>query len=156
MFKKILVCLDGSELAEKVLPYAVEQARHFKSELKLLRIIHEPSIISLAIPGMPAMPMETSGMERQITREEQEAESYLKKLADKILKEEKIKVSYDQTLGIAGPSIIEFANSNAIELIAIATHGRSGPSRAVLGSVADYVIRNTAVPLLLIRPTKTA
>lgn len=154
MFKKILVCLDGSELAEKVLPYAIEQAKHFESEIVLFRVIHEPSVISLALPGMPGVPMETGGMERQIKHDEQEAETYLKLLAENLRKESNLEVNYIQTLGVAGPSIVEFAANNGIELIAIATHGRSGPSRVVLGSVADYVIRNAALPLLLIRPSK--
>ena len=154
MFKKILVCLDGSELAEKVLPYAIEQAKHFESEIVLFRVIHEPSVISIAIPGMPGMPMETAGMERQITQEQKETESYLKKLADAIQKESGIEVSYEQRLGVAGPSIVEFAAGNGVELIAIATHGRSGPSRAVLGIVADDIIRNAELPLLLVRSSK--
>ena len=154
MFKKILVCLDGSEMAEKVLPYAIEQAKHFESELVLLRVIHEPSVISLVLPGMPGVPMETGGMERQIQREEHESETYLKILAENIRKEAGLQVSYDQTLGVAGPSIVQFAADNGVELIAIATHGRSGPGRVVLGSIADYVIRNAELPLLLIRPSK--
>jgi nucleotide-binding universal stress UspA family protein len=103
---------------------------------------------------MPGVPMETSGMERQIKQDEREADIYLKILANNIQKEANLEVSYEQTLGVAGPSIVEFAASNGVDLIAIATHGRSGPSRVVLGSVADYVIRNAALPLLLIRPSK--
>jgi nucleotide-binding universal stress UspA family protein len=154
MFKKILVCLDGSAMAEKVLPFAIEQARHFESEMVLFRVIHEPSIISLAIPGMPALAMDTPGQERQIKSEELESETYLKKLSESIQAKEGIQVSYDQTLGTAGEAIVDYAADNAIELIAIATHGRSGPGRTVLGSVADYIIRNAGLPILLIRPTK--
>ena len=58
----------------------------------------------------------------------------------------------ESTLGEAGEAIVEFADDNDVDLIAIATHGRSGPGRVVLGSVADYVIRNTRLPVLLIRP----
>ena len=154
MFNKILVCLDGSAMAEKVLPFAIEQARHFESEMVLFRVIHEPSIISLAIPGMPAVAMDTPGQERQIKSEELESETYLKNLSESIQAKEGIAVSYDQTLGTPGEAIVDYTADNAIELIAIATHGRSGPGRTVLGSVADYIIRNAGLPILLIRPTK--
>jgi nucleotide-binding universal stress UspA family protein len=152
MFNKILVCLDGSLLAEKVLPYAIDQAQHYGSEVVLFRVVSEPSLISLALPGMPGVPVETAGMERQIKEEEKQVESYLAALADRIRTENKVNVSYDSSLGEAGDSIVEYADDNQVELIAIATHGRSGPGRVVLGSVADYVIRNTRLPVLLIRP----
>jgi nucleotide-binding universal stress UspA family protein len=152
MFKKILVCLDGSSLAEKVLPYAVSEAQNHQAELVLLRVIPEPSLISLALPGMPAVPVETGSMERQIKELEKEAESYLDALASKLQKESGLAVDVESTLGEAGEAIVEFADDNEVDLIAIATHGRSGPGRVVLGSVADYVIRNTRLPILLIRP----
>jgi nucleotide-binding universal stress UspA family protein len=155
MFNKILVCLDGSPMAEKVLPYVVDQALHHNAEMVLFRVVSEPSLISLALPGMPGVPVETAGMERQIKGEEKQVESYLAALAERIQtenKENSLNVSYDSTLGEAGESIVEYADDHEVELIALATHGRSGPSRVVLGSVADYVIRNTRLPILLIRP----
>jgi nucleotide-binding universal stress UspA family protein len=153
MFKKILVCLDGSKLAEAILPYAIEQAKCFGSELVLFRAISEPSAIGLAIPGMPGLPLETSGAGKHLLEDESEAEMYLKSFQDKLQSEEKLIVSYEKVLGPAGPSIVEYCGKNQIDLIAIATHGRSGPGRVVLGSVADYVIRRSGMPILLIRPT---
>jgi nucleotide-binding universal stress UspA family protein len=153
MFKKILVCLDGSELAEVILPYALEQARRFDSELVLFRVFSEPSVISLAMPGMPGVPIDTERMEKHLIEDEREAETYLKSLADKLQSENNIKVNYDKVLGAAGPAIVEYCGKQEIELIAIATHVRSEPSRIVLGSVADYVIRHSGTPILLIRPT---
>ena len=152
MFKKILVCLDGSPLAEKVLPYAIEEAQFHQAQLVLFRVISEPALISLALPGMPAVPVETGGMERQIKEDEKSAEAYLSALAARIQSESKLEVDVESTLGEAGEAIVEFADDNEVDLIAIATHGRSGPGRVVLGSVADYVIRNTRLPVLLIRP----
>jgi nucleotide-binding universal stress UspA family protein len=154
MFKKILVCLDGSELAEKVLPYAIEQAKHFESELVLFRAVPEPSVISLAMPGMPGVPLETAGMRRQFQEEQKESEAYLKALTTKIQTENSLEVTYQIILEAAGPAIIQCAAKCDIELIALATHGRSGPGRVILGSVADHVIRNSSLPILLIRPVK--
>jgi nucleotide-binding universal stress UspA family protein len=152
MFTKVLVCLDGSKLAEQILPYAVEQARHFESELVLFRALSEPSTISLAMPGMPGLPLESRTGEKRLESDEKEAENYLKSLADRIQSEEKLTVSYDVQIGVAGPTIVEYCEKNAVELIAIATHGRSGPGRVILGSVADYVIRHSGKPILLVRP----
>jgi nucleotide-binding universal stress UspA family protein len=152
MFNKILVCLDGSRLAEQILPYAVEQAKRFASEIVLFKAFSEPSTISLAMPGMPGVPIDTGRVERHLIEDEREAETYLKSLADKLQTETGLRVNYDKVLGLAGPAIVEYCRDQEIELIAIATHGRSGFGRALLGSIADYVIRHSGIPILLIRP----
>jgi nucleotide-binding universal stress UspA family protein len=152
MFKKILVCLDGSRLAEAILPYASEQARRFDSELVLFRALSERSSISLALPGMPGVPIDNKRVEKLLIEDKKEAETYLESLAERLRAETKLEVSYDQVLGVAGPAIVEYCEDQGVELIAIATHGRSGPGRVVLGSVADYVIRHAGIPILLIRP----
>jgi nucleotide-binding universal stress UspA family protein len=153
MFKKILVCLDGSRLAEAILPYAVEQGKHFESELVLFKAYSETAAISLAIPGMPGVPIEAGRVEKNLIEDEKEAEKYLQSLAAKLQAETQLTISYDTGLGVAGPAIVNYAAENAIELITLATHGRSGPGRIVLGSVADYVVRHAGVPILIIRPT---
>jgi nucleotide-binding universal stress UspA family protein len=152
VFKKILVCLDGSELAEKVLPYAIEEAERFDSDLVLFRAISEPYLIGLALPGMPGVPINAARTENQELLEEKAAREYLKSIAEKLEVEKKLRVAYDTVIGTAGPAIVEYCQKQEIELIAIATHGRSGPGRVIIGSVADYVIRHTGLPILLIRP----
>ncbi len=152
MFKKILVCLDGSQLAEAILPYAIEQARCFDSDLVLFRAFSVPPAISLAMPGMPSLPVESKRVEKLLIEDEKEAETYLESLADKLQSEEKLKVSYESVLGAAGPVIIDYCARQEIELVTLVTHGRSGLGRAMLGSVADYVIRHSKIPILLIRP----
>lgn len=152
MYKKILVCLDGSKLAEQILPYVVEQAKRFAGEIVLFKAFSEPSTISLAMPGMPGVPIDTGRAEKHLIEDEREAETYLKSLADKLQTETGLRVTYDKVLGPAGPAIVEYCRNQEIELIAIATHGRSGFGRALLGSIADYVIRHSGIPILLIRP----
>jgi nucleotide-binding universal stress UspA family protein len=153
VFKKILVCLDGSELAEVILPYAIEQAKRFDSELVLFRTYSEASLISLAIPGMPGVPIENKRMEKHLIEDEKEAGRYLSSLVEKLMVDNKLQISYDTAKGSAGPVIVEYCKNKGIELIAIATHGRSGPGRVVIGSVADHVVRHCGIPILLIRPT---
>jgi nucleotide-binding universal stress UspA family protein len=152
MYKKILVCLDGSELAEQILPYAEEQALHFNSKLVLIRVYSEPGFIGLAVPGFPGIPIETQNMGKQIQKEEQEAVKYLKTIADNLLKHRGLTAECVTMLGSAGESIVKYATENKVELLAIATHGRSGPGRIVMGSVADYVLHHAHLPILLIRP----
>jgi nucleotide-binding universal stress UspA family protein len=154
MFKRILVCLDGSELAEKVLPYAVEEALRFDSELVLFRVISEAYLISLALPGIPGTPINAVSTENRELEEEKIAREYLKSLAEKLQAEKNLQVSYDSAIGSAGTTIIEYCEKQKIELVALATHGRSGPGRVILGSVADHVIRHSSLPIMLIHPIK--
>jgi nucleotide-binding universal stress UspA family protein len=153
VYKKILVCLDGSELAEQILPFAVEQAFHFNGKLILLKVFTEPGFVGLAVPGFPAVRLETGGVEKQIKKEEEEAKKYLDTVAAQILAQKGLKADCAAVLGVAGEAIVKYTEENNIDLITLATHGRSGPGRVILGSVADFVIRHARVPLLLIRPT---
>jgi nucleotide-binding universal stress UspA family protein len=152
MFKKIMVCLDGSELAEKVLPYAVKEAERFESELVLFRVVSEALLVTPVLPGISGLPIDGARTGKRAIADEKEANDYLKNLVDNIQSENELRVSFATAQGTAGPAIIQYCQENEIELVAIATHGRSGPGRVVLGSVADYVIRHSSLPLLLIRP----
>jgi len=152
MYQKILVCLDGSALAEQIIPFAVEQALHFRGKLVFLRVVTESGFVGIAVPGFPGVPVESRGVEKQFLREENEAREYLEKLADKLLKERGVKADCIQLPGIPGETIVNYASENNIELIALATHGRTGPGRVLLGSVADFVVRHISIPILLIRP----
>jgi nucleotide-binding universal stress UspA family protein len=154
MFKKIMVCLDGSELAEKVLPYAVAEATCFNSELVLFRVISEPLLVTPVLPGISGLPIDAVATGKRAVADENEARTYLQNLVDKIQADNELRISFDTEQGTAGPAIIQYCQDNEIELIAIATHGRSGPGRVVLGSIADYVVRHSSLPLLLIRPTR--
>ncbi len=151
MFGKILVCLDGSQLAEQIIPYATEQALGFQSILVLFQVIHEPLAYSPGIPGTEPAAIKTNTMIEQANAALDGAKQYLEGLAMP-LREKSIQVETVTTLGTAGQTIVEYAEGNSIDLITIATHGRSGLGRAVFGSVADQVLRESGRPILLIRP----
>ena len=151
MYKKVLVCLDGSELAEQGLPYAAELAKRFDSALVLLRVVPDPVMMTPGIPGVGAVPVVTSRMGRQAETEERDAETYLGSVAALLSKDFGLNPEYTTSLGSAGPVIVEYATANEVELIAIATHGRTGPGRVLFGSVADYVLRHSRVPLMVCR-----
>jgi nucleotide-binding universal stress UspA family protein len=153
MFEKILVCLDGSELAEQVLPYAAEQARCFCSRLTLLHVVLEPVMVSTGAAGGPEH-IEKPDVLDQIKEEQKQTFVYLERIAEE-LREEGLEVEPVLLQGSPGDAIISYAGENNFGLIAMATHGRSGLGRAVFGSVAEHVLRNSDMPLLVIRPRPT-
>lgn len=151
MLERILICLDGSELAEQILPYATQEALAFKAELVLLQVVPEPVTFSPGIPGAGPVPVQTDTMIEVAKQASSGAKDYLEELAAP-LREQGIKVETVAIIGRAGQMIVDYATRNSIDLITIATHGRSGLGRAVFGSVADHVLRRSGLPVLLIRP----
>ncbi|MBI4591538.1 MAG: universal stress protein [Candidatus Rokubacteria bacterium] len=135
---KILVPLDGSSLAEAVLPKAVELAESSGARLLLLRAAE-----ARVIPGADA----TEAQVKVVT----EAEDYLAQVGDRLaalgVKDVETSVWY----GPAAYAIVEAARLHKVDLIAMTTHGRSGLGRFILGSVAESVLRGTTTPILLIR-----
>jgi nucleotide-binding universal stress UspA family protein len=137
MYNKILVPLDGSELAQVALPHAVKMAEIFQAELVLLRVALAPILLG-------AEPVEA---QRLVVAE---SDAYLKTVrAD--LQPTGLKLSTEVRYGNAAEEIIAFASQESIGLIVMATHGRSGVGRWLLGSTAEKVLRGTTVPVLLIR-----
>jgi nucleotide-binding universal stress UspA family protein len=153
MFKKILVCLDGSKLAEQILPYAAEEALHFQGRLVLFQVVPEPVAFSPGIPGVASVPLQTDTMLEEAKMALNEARDYLEKIANP-LRKKGIRVDAVSILGRAGEAILDYARTKNVNLITIATHGRSGLRRGVFGSVADYLLRESGLPMLVIRPKK--
>ena len=153
MFEKILVCLDGSKLAEQILPYAVEQAKRFNSKIVLLQAYLVPSTeLAAATQGAPAAAPQVLQQEEQ--RLQKEATDYLEEVADP-LRENGLDVACVVLNGIAGDVIVGYAQNEPVDLIALATHGHSGLGRIVFGSVADHVLRESGLPILVIKPQET-
>jgi nucleotide-binding universal stress UspA family protein len=143
MYKKILVPLDGSELAGKALGKAVELAGIFGAELFLFQVV--PFI---PIYGSPELVTPLIVDEKQ----KESAEKYLAETAE-ALKKKGLKVTTEVRTGQqVAPEIIDFAKENGADLIVMCTHGRSGISRWMLGSVALKLLTRGETPILLIRP----
>jgi nucleotide-binding universal stress UspA family protein len=146
--KTIFVPLDGSALAEKVLPQACAVARRLDLEMQLVRVYALPPDAYLVADGVIAQ-----GPAQYREELESEAETYL---AGKIagLRAEGIERVVALVLeGDAASEIIYLARKTPNSLIAMSTHGRSGIGRWVLGSVAEKVIQHAQDPVLLIRST---
>ncbi|MBI2934204.1 MAG: universal stress protein [Chloroflexi bacterium] len=152
MFKKILVCLDGSGLAEQILPYATEQALCCRSTVVLMRVSVIPEVVTPAIPGYgPSVLRPSQSAMARVEQEEENAGTYLEGLAQP-LRGKGLEVECVPIAGTPGEVIVSYAEEQDVELIALATHGRGGLGRLVFGSVADYVLRKTGKPVLLIKP----
>jgi nucleotide-binding universal stress UspA family protein len=139
--EKILVPLDGSELAEVALPYAEELAVKLGVGIKLIRVVTLP-VYSEPTGGVYTIEQEVALRSG--------AQDYLEKV-NCSLKAKGIAAKSDVRCGTAAEEIIEYAAKDEISLIVLATHGHSGVTRWALGSVADKVIRGTAKPVVLIR-----
>ena len=140
MFKRILVCLDGSELAEHILPYVAEIATQGPTEVVLLKVLPE------TIGGVTGVSQKTpASVQRR-------SEEYLRGLASP-LAAVGAHVKAVTLLGKAEEAIIRYARDNQVDLIALATHGRGGLQNTLFGSVAQHVLRESGLPLLLIRPS---
>ena len=143
MYKKILVPLDGSQLAEAVLPHAEALAKTEGAEIVLLSVPVSPSLEFLArTPGLATQVIEDA---------EIETEAYLVKEENK-LAEEGIKVKHIMREGPIPEMILKIADEVHADVIAMSTHGRTGVQRWLMGSVADRVVHYSHIPVMLIHP----
>ncbi|MGB2964545.1 MAG: universal stress protein [Anaerolineales bacterium] len=131
MFKRILVPLDGSETAEKVLPMVITEARLHGGVIVLLRVI-APLRQSLM-----ASPKVINQVFKQV---ELMAQDYLEKVAERI-RAEGLEVETINERGPPARRTLEIAQENACDLIIIGTHGETGSHQWRLGSVANKIIR---------------
>jgi nucleotide-binding universal stress UspA family protein len=148
MYSKMLVPLDGSKTAEKVLPYARYLAGKFKVPVELLAVVDIAEIAS-HMAGEKARFLNTI-----IEDAVRYCTSYLRGVATTFAETGVVSCSVEK--GKAEDTIIEKAATDKAMLITMATHGRSGLNRFLLGSVAEKVLRGTVNPLLLIRATDEA
>jgi nucleotide-binding universal stress UspA family protein len=147
MYGKILVPLDGSELAECVLPHVESIARGCGTQSVVFIRVVEPFRLPGGYYGPGFSPEDITRIEAD---NKAGAENYLAKLVGRT-KYDGVTVQSKVIIGKPADSIAEYASKNAVDLITIATHGRSGISRWAWGSVADRVLRSACVPVLMIR-----
>jgi nucleotide-binding universal stress UspA family protein len=143
LLEHVLIPLDGSPLAERVLEPALDLVRLWEGRCTLLRVIE-------------ASPPSIAGRPNQLRAPEEErkaeARAYLEKIAERLL-DEGISVQTRVVVAPhAAPVILEEAQTQRCDFIALATHGRGGLRRMLLGSIADKVIRGSSTPVLVYRP----
>lgn len=146
MFKHLLIPLDGSPLAEKALPAALELAGRFNSQITLLRVIQPPYVLT-NVGGSNYAALFTALRDQA----EEEAKSYLT-IQQNSLRQQGYQVHAQIMNGEPIAEIIlQVAETSQADTIVMSTHGRGGFSRWVYGSVADRILRYANIPVLLIR-----
>jgi nucleotide-binding universal stress UspA family protein len=153
MFTKILVPLDGSELSEKALGMAQQLASSSATSLHLLQVISlRPELDARrgsSGESITVLEMEQAAARRLIDVQTARGKAYLDGLAVQ-LQHAGIPVTTVIREGAADQHIVEYAKEQAIDLIVMSTHGRSGFKRFFVGSVTDRVIRAGETPVLVL------
>jgi nucleotide-binding universal stress UspA family protein len=151
MYERILVPLDGSALAEQVLPYVQALAERFDSTLLLLRATISPATV-IASTAVAAEPLAAAAIDPTpiVEAEEDVAVDYLFALGDR-LKASGLRIELLTAEGPAGDVIVDQARAQQADLVAMATHGRAGLDRVLFGSIADDVLHHAGCPVLLVR-----
>jgi nucleotide-binding universal stress UspA family protein len=138
MYRRLLVPLDRSSLAEEAIGHAASIARQSGATIDLV-LVHEP----LAFGGFADLPWEAdSSAERK----------YLEAIAAELESGANVRVTCAVVRGAPGDMIGQRARDIGADLIVMTSHGRTGFSRTWLGSVADAVMRKSAIPVLMLRP----
>ena len=152
--KRVIVPLDGSKLAESILPTVIELAKRLKLETILVRAFDVPVSLyarpadSRSRPGYEEMQKQLKAIQEQF---EAEARDYLEKTAEELKRAGLDDVTVVFPEGNGADQIIALARETPDSFVAMCTHGRSGVTRWVLGSVTESSVRHADKPVLVIR-----
>lgn len=146
MYKRALIPLDGSPIAEAIIPFILEIAGPLDMEVVLLRVV-EP-IPPITLEGSRHIEVEDVELRRT------HAEEYLAPIAVE-LRNTGVRVESRVRRGNAVDQIVAAARETGADLIAMSTHGRGGLGRLIFGSVAQAVLRQAEVPVFLMRATES-
>jgi nucleotide-binding universal stress UspA family protein len=146
VFENILVCLDGSRFSEAILPPVVAIAERFHSKVVFLNVIIVPSVLA----GFGKTEIEPSES-TQFTESEDRARDYLETIAE-TWREKGLDVECATVEGTIEESIITYARTYKVGLIALTTHDRGALSRLIVKSMTDFVLRKSGIPVLAICP----
>jgi len=140
-YRNIVIATDGSENSDKAISYGIEIAKMSGATVHALYVVDTSSFSSI--------PMDAGweAMYEILKNEGNKAISYVKETG------EATGVEVKEILGEGHPSneIIDFAENNNVDLIVMGTHGKSGIDRFLLGSVAEKVVRNSKIPVMVVR-----
>jgi nucleotide-binding universal stress UspA family protein len=144
VLRRILIGLDGSPLAETIVDAVCALSERLRADIVLLHVVEVPDMVRAVDPG--------PSLDEIVAQECDRARAYLDRVAATI-RGRGLPIHTAVSAGIAAKEIVRFAERERIDLVALATHGRSGLGRWIHGSVADAVLHDAPVPLLLLRPT---
>lgn len=145
IYKRVLIPFDGSPLAEGILPFILQIAGPLDLEVILVRVMQP--IMPLAIEGTRHFTVD------DVTARLKEAREYLASVAAD-LRGRGVRVTTDARHGDPVTELVAAARETGADLIAMTTHGRSGLGRLLFGSVAEAVLRQAEIPVLMMRLTQ--
>jgi nucleotide-binding universal stress UspA family protein len=145
MYKKILVPLDGSTQAECVIPHLETIAKTGVKDIELISVI-EP----VELPTRGKIALNEDDLKQIALESKKDTHKYLDQVAARLTRSG-IKVHPIILTGKPAESLIDYIDSNDIDLVIMATHGRSGLNRLFWGSVAEKVVRSVNTPVLLVK-----
>ena len=173
MFKKTLICLDGSRLAEQILPHVFESCQRFTGEMILVHVIsskitipplqtiHVPPFVKDVEPGRPSpvsdllqnvnIEPQVGTQLKKIEREQMDAVRYLESVAQP-LRKKGARIKAVALEGEADKAILDYASANQASLIALTTHGKGGLKRSSFGRIALSILKQTELPVLILKP----
>jgi nucleotide-binding universal stress UspA family protein len=151
MAHRFLVPLDGSAVSEAVLEWVTRTGKELGAAVTLLQVVVPLPAGSLAAMAPMALPDDT--LERTLEELKVQAREYLAQVAGR-LAQEGLRCDTAVRVGVPADEILAACEAAGADLVAMATHGRSGIGRLVLGSVAEEVVRRSRTPVLLVRPQK--
>lgn len=149
MYHKILVPLDGSNEAECVIPHVETLAKTGPAEIEIISIVQP-----VEIPSKGRIAISEDDLKNITDDIKAESHKYLDQIAAR-LQRSGIKVHPIILTGKPAESLIEYIENNDIDLVIMATHGRSGITRLFWGSIAEKVLRSVDVPVLLVKNAST-
>lgn len=144
MYTRIVVPLDGSELAERAVPEAEELARMNKAELLFVRVVGYPNVAG----GFGVWDVQQGVLAELVEQDTRDAETYLEGIRTRYANTD-LTVRTEIRRGLVVPAILHDLHKG--DAIVMGTHGRGGLKRWFMGSVAEDVVRQAPVPVLLVR-----
>jgi nucleotide-binding universal stress UspA family protein len=154
MFKRILVPLDGSRVSGHALSYAIDIAKRYQSELTIIRVVPPATVVPSSTateigidPAAARIAVQSARIQDRANVER--VQKYLRRKL-RTLAAKGIEGKYHVAVGEPGRSIVRHSAEVKADLIVMMTSGKGGLKRAILGSVADEVVRKAGVPVLLL------
>lgn len=139
--KNILVPVDYSESGDAAMAYAVSLAREYGAELHLVHVYEQP--FAYVDAGFSGTPMPTEIPPADLKEEEARL--------DRVTPAKDVKFRRKFIVGAPADDLVDYAKENAIDLVVMGTHGRTGLTRLLMGSVAEGVVRRSPCPVLTIK-----
>lgn len=145
-FRHVAITLDGSELSETAIDPGVAMADLFDAEVTLVRVVEYPRQTESVY-----MPDAVEAIQEQLEQSREAAHAELERVATGLAAEGRQVRRESRVVNHAAPGILEVVEERDVDLVVMASHGRGGLTRAVLGSVTDKVLRASHGPVLVVR-----